>query len=237
MPNYDAQEIAKFDAIAATWWDTNGDFGMLHRMNPLRLQFIRERANGLVEKKALDVACGGGILSEALAAEGASVTGIDLSEDSLQTAKLHLLESKLKIDYQFLSAEDLATKHPQTFDVITCLELLEHVPDPAAIVKACSDLVKPNGDVFFSTLNRHPKSYLMAILGAEYLLKLVPRGTHDYGKFIRPSELDTWVRANGLEIKAISGIEYNPLTKHFFLSSDVKVNYIVHCKKVKNNIL
>ncbi len=229
--NIDTQEIAKFDAAASRWWDLNGEFSLLHRMNPLRVEFIQTRAQGLKDKVALDIGCGGGILAETLAKAGATVTAIDLSEASLKTAKLHLLESKLNIDYQNISAEEFALQHAGKFDVISCLEMLEHVPNPASIIQACATLLKPDGDLFFSTINRNPKSYLMAILGAEYVLNLVPKGTHDYAKFIKPSELDTWARASGLELQALNGIDYDLFSKKFSLTRDVKVNYIVHCRK------
>ncbi|HSP58978.1 MAG TPA: bifunctional 2-polyprenyl-6-hydroxyphenol methylase/3-demethylubiquinol 3-O-methyltransferase UbiG [Halomonas sp.] len=229
--NVDAAEIAKFDTMADHWWDPEGDFKPLHDINPLRLDFIDARA-GLAEQKVLDVGCGGGILAEAMAYRGAHVTGIDLGEAPLAVARLHAVESGREIDYRWISVEALADEVPGSFDVVTCMEMLEHVPDPASVVRACARLVKPGGQVFFSTLNRNPKAYALAILGAEYVLRMLPRGTHDYAKFIRPSELAGWCRAAGLEVREQSGLVYNPLTRRYRLSaSDVSVNYLMHCRR------
>lgn len=229
--NLDQSEISKFDRIANTWWDLNGEFKPLHDMNPLRANYIDEHA-GVAEKKLLDVGCGGGILCEAMAQRGALVTGIDMADTPLEVARLHALESKTQIDYVKSTAENFAEKFPAQFDIVTCLEMLEHVPDPASVIQACARLVKPGGQLFFSTINRNPKAYALAILGAEYLLKLLPRGTHDYKKFIRPSELAKWLREAGLEMVDITGIAYNPLTKKFRLDRrDVDVNYLVYARK------
>lgn len=225
MSNVDAAEIRKFEALAARWWDPASEFKPLHEINPLRMNYISQHIN-LAEKQVLDIGCGGGILAEAMAHHGASVSAIDLAEASLSVAKLHLLESGLEIDYQKSSAEDFARSHPGQFDVVTCLEMLEHVPDPASVVAACQTLVKPGGLVFFSTINRNPKSYLFAIVGAEYVLNLLPRGTHDYGKFIRPSELAAWSRDAKLELQDQIGMGYNPLSKRYFLQKNLDVNYI-----------
>ena len=225
--NVDPAEIRKFSELASRWWDPNSECKPLHDSNPLRLGFIDEIAS-LAGKRVLDVGCGGGILSESMAAIGAQVTGIDMAEASLQVAKLHLLESGQQVDYQQIPVEQLAAENPASFDVVTCLEMLEHVPDPAAIVQACHDLVKPDGYVFFSTINRNPKSYLLAIIGAEYLLHLLPKGTHDYAKFIRPSELARWSRNAGLQAIQQTGIRYNPFTQSYRLhSKDLDVNYLM----------
>lgn len=214
MSNVDYDEVDKFAVLAARWWDKNSEFKPLHDINPLRLNYIKEQCGGSLKgKRILDIGCGGGILSESLALEGAEVVGIDLAEAGLEVAKLHLLESGLDIDYQFISAEDLTKTESESFDVITCLEMLEHVPDPSLIIEACSKLVKSNGRVFFSTINRNPKSYFFAIVGAEYVLNLLPKGTHNYEKFIRPSEIDGWARNFNLSISSIIGMTYNPLTK------------------------
>lgn len=228
--NVDLHEINKFENMASRWWDKSGDFKPLHDINPLRLDFILKHAKGLAGKRVLDIGCGGGILTESMAQEGASVTGIDMGEAPLEVAKLHLLESKLEVDYQQTTAEDFAQNHPQKFDVVTCLEMLEHVPDPSSVIKACKDLVKPDGHVFFSTINRNPKSYLFAIVGAEYLLKLLPKGTHDFKKFIRPSELESWARKAGIQFQTMTGMHYNPITKKYWLADNLDVNYIVHAK-------
>ena len=229
--NADLQEIAKFERIAHRWWDKNGEFKPLHEMNPLRANYIDSVA-AVAGKQLLDVGCGGGILSEAMAQRGAEVTGIDMGEGPLEIARLHALESGLSINYIWSSAEDYAENHSRHFDVVTCLEMLEHVPDPASVVRACAKLAKPGGDVFFSTINRTPKAYGLAILGAEYLLKLLPKGTHDYQKFIRPAELGAWCRAAGLQVVDISGVTYNPFTKRFALDArDVDANYLVHCRR------
>ncbi len=226
MSNVDQAEIAKFEALAHRWWDRESEFKPLHEINPLRVNWIDEHIS-LAGKKILDVGCGGGILSEAMARRGAQVTGIDMGEAPLSVARLHLLESGLEVDYRQITAESLAEESPETFDVVTCLEMLEHVPDPASVIRACHRMVKPGGQVFFSTINRNPKAYALAIVGAEYLLQLLPRGTHDYKKFIRPSELGAWSRDTGLTVKDIVGLTYNPLSKHYKLSADVDVNYMI----------
>jgi 2-polyprenyl-6-hydroxyphenyl methylase/3-demethylubiquinone-9 3-methyltransferase len=232
MSNVDYDEVDKFAVLAARWWDKNSEFKPLHDINPLRLNYIKEQCGGSLKgKRILDIGCGGGILSESLALEGAEVVGIDLAEAGLEVAKLHLLESGLDIDYQFISAEDLTKTESESFDVITCLEMLEHVPDPSLIIEACSKLVKSNGRVFFSTINRNPKSYFFAIVGAEYILNLLPKGTHNYEKFIRPSEIDGWARNFNLSISSIIGMTYNPLTKKYKLGDDVSVNYMTHYEK------
>ena len=230
MSNVDQVEIDKFSALANKWWDPNSEFKPLHEINPLRLDYINRHAplNG---KTVLDVGCGGGILSESMANMGAQVTGIDLAEKSLKIAKLHLLETGASVDYQCIAVETLAEQHPASYDIVTCMEMLEHVPDPASIVRACATLVKPGGWVFFSTLNRNPKAYLFAILGAEYLLNLLPRGTHDYAKFIKPSELSRFARGSGLEINDLIGMTYNPLSKVYKLEADTDVNYIMACHR------
>lgn len=230
MTNVDHLEVAKFEALAHRWWDRESEFKPLHDINPLRANWIDERAP-LAGKKVLDVGCGGGILSEAMAQRGAQVTGIDMGEAPLSVAKLHKLESGLDIDYRQMPAEQLAEEMPEQFDVVTCLEMLEHVPDPASVIRACSQLVKPGGMVFFSTINRNPKAYLLAVAGAEYILRMLPRGTHDYKKFIKPSELGAWAREAGLQVEDIIGLTYNPLTKRYKLGPDVDVNYMLSCKK------
>jgi 2-polyprenyl-6-hydroxyphenyl methylase/3-demethylubiquinone-9 3-methyltransferase len=230
--NVDHEEVNKFAVLAARWWDRNSEFKPLHDINPLRLNYIKEQCGGILEgKRILDVGCGGGILSESLALEGATVVGIDLAEAGLEVAKLHLLESGLDIDYQSISAEDLAEKETESFDVIACLEMLEHVPDPSLVIEACSKLVKPQGQVFFSTINRNPKSYFFAIVGAEYVLNLLPKGTHNYEKFIRPSEIDEWARSSELSISSMIGMTYNPITKKYKLGDDVSVNYMTQYQK------
>ena len=223
--NVHPHEINKFGSLAERWWDCEGEFKTLHAVNPLRTRFILQHSV-VEDRQILDVGCGGGILSEALAKLGARVTGIDLSDDLIEIADLHQLESGLDIEYQKTSAEALAAERPTSFDCITCMEMLEHVPKPDSIVQACSDLVKPGGKLFFSTLNRKLKSYLTAVLGAEYILGIIPKGTHDFKTFIKPSELSAWCRASGLEIEAIAGIEYNPLNRMFSLGTDIDVNYI-----------
>ena len=228
--NVDPAEIAKFEALASRWWDPAGEFRPLHRMNPLRANFIDARAP-VAGRRVLDVGCGGGILSEALAQRGAVVTGIDMGEAPLAVARLHLHESGLDIEYRHVDAAELAAGQPSGYDVVTCLEVLEHVPDPAALVQACARLVRPGGDVFFATINRNPRSYLFAIVGAERLLKLLPKGTHDYARFIRPAELAAWSRAAGLATLEVAGMRYNPLTEHFSLGGDVAVNYLVHARR------
>ncbi len=225
--NIDPSEIRKFEAMANRWWDTNSEFKPLHDINPLRLHYIQQHAP-LDGKRVLDVGCGGGILSESMAAAGADVTGIDMGSAPLEIAELHLLESGLTVDYQQITAEELAQSAPAAFDVVTCMEMLEHVPDPSSVIQACHDLVKPGGHVFFSTLNRNPKSYLFAILGAEYLLNLLPKGTHDYAQFIRPAELARWCRTAGLQTTHQSGMTYHPLTRRYRLNPcDLEVNYLV----------
>ncbi len=229
--NVDHAEISKFEQLAARWWDPESEFKPLHEINPLRLGYI-ERFISLKGKRVLDVGCGGGILSESMARQGAEVTGIDMGEAPLEVARLHLLESGLDVNYERIPVERLAQEQPESYDLVTCMEMLEHVPDPASVVRACARLTKPDGHTFFSTLNRNPKSYLFAIIGAEYLLQLLPKGTHDYAKFIRPSELEQWIRDVGLRIQDITGLLYHPLTRHYSLSArDVDVNYIVGCHK------
>ncbi len=225
--NVDSAEIAKFEALASRWWDKEGEFKPLHEINPLRLGYIRSQVGFLAGKRILDVGCGGGILSESLAAEGAHVTGIDMGEAPLSVAKLHLLESQRDVKYERISVEELAAREPASFDVITCMEMLEHVPDPASVVRACSTLVKPGGHVFFSTINRNPKAFLLAIVGAEYVLNMLPKGTHEYAKFIRPSELAQWTREVGLKNNDLIGMHYNPLSKHYKLDAGVDVNYLM----------
>ncbi len=228
--NLDPQEISKFEALASRWWDPHSEFKPLHDINPLRLEFIDKRV-GLAHKRVLDVGCGGGILSESMAAKDAQVTGIDMGAAPLNVARLHLLESGQQVEYRQITAEDLALEQPASFDVVTCLEMLEHVPDPSSVIKACFDLVKPGGQVFFSTINRNPKSYLFAIIGAEYLLRMLPKGTHDFRKFIRPSELHQWCRQAGLDIKEVSGMSYNPFTRSYSLGADIDVNYLMHATR------
>ncbi len=230
MSNADQAELDKFSQLAHRWWDPGAEFKPLHDINPLRLAWI-DRLAGVAGKRVVDVGCGGGILAEALAGLGAEVTGIDLSEKALKVAKLHLLESGLKVEYRLQSAEALADVCPGQYDVVTCMELLEHVPDPASTVAACARLVKPGGWVFFSTINRNPKSYLFAIIGAEYILDLLPRGTHDWARFIKPSELAAQARQAGLEPVEITGMTYNPLTKVYRLERDTDVNYLMACRK------
>jgi 2-polyprenyl-6-hydroxyphenyl methylase / 3-demethylubiquinone-9 3-methyltransferase len=232
--NADPHELAKFGELAHRWWDPNSEFKPLHEINPLRLDWI-ESAVPLAGKKVLDVGCGGGLLSEGMAARGADVTGIDLSEKPLGVARLHLFESGLKVDYRLISAEAMAEAHPSEFDVVTCLEMLEHVPDPASIVAACASLVKPGGSVFFSTLNRNPKSYLFAVVGAEYILNLLPRGTHDYAKFIKPAELSRQCRTAGLAVEEIRGMSYNPFSKVYSLGQDSSVNYLMRTRRDTGN--
>jgi 2-polyprenyl-6-hydroxyphenyl methylase / 3-demethylubiquinone-9 3-methyltransferase len=226
--NADPSELAKFSALAHRWWDPESEFKPLHQINPLRLDWI-DRIAKLAGKSALDVGCGGGILTEAMARRGARVKGIDLADKALKVAQLHLHESALAVDYEAVSAEDLAARSPGSFDVVTCMELLEHVPDPASTVSACARLARSGGQVFFSTINRNLKSYAFAVIGAEYVLKLLPKGTHDYMKFIRPSELARHCRDAGLEVREIIGMTYNPFTRAYSLGTDTGVNYLVHC--------
>jgi 2-polyprenyl-6-hydroxyphenyl methylase/3-demethylubiquinone-9 3-methyltransferase len=226
--NADPAELEKFSQLAHRWWDPEGEFRPLHEINPLRLEWIDRHAS-LRGKRVLDVGCGGGILAEAMARGGATVTGIDLSDKALKVAELHLHESRLDIDYQSVSAEAFAERHAGAFDVVTCMELLEHVPQPASTVAACAQLARPGGQVFFSTINRNPKSYLFAVLGAEYVLKLLPKGTHDYARFIKPSELARWCRAAALRADELVGMTYNPLTRVYRLGSDCDVNYLMRC--------
>ena len=228
--NVDPAELEKFAALAHRWWDKNSEFKPLHAINPLRLHFIDE-AVGLNGKRVLDVGCGGGILSESMAEKGADVVAIDLGEKALKVAKLHQLESGSKVDYQLIAVETLASQQPASFDVVTCMEMLEHVPDPAAIIDACAKLVKPGGSVFFSTINRNPKAYLFAVIGAEYVLNMLPKGTHEYEKFIKPSELSAWARNSDLTVNELKGMSYNPLTQHYSLGSDISVNYLIQTSK------
>jgi len=225
--NVDQNEVNKFENNASRWWDPNSEFKPLHDINPLRLNFI-DKIVSLKGKKVVDVGCGGGILSESMSLRDAQVTGIDMGEGPLAIAKLHLHESGAKVDYQHTTAEEFARQQPGSFDVVTCMELLEHVPDPGSTIQACASLVKPGGHVFFSTLNRNAKAYAFAILGAEYFLRMLPKGTHDYARFIKPSEMDSWARAANLAIKDIKGITYNPLVREYSVSQDVSVNYMAH---------
>ena len=229
--NVDAAEIARFEKIAATWWDPDGEMAPLHVMNPVRARYIEQAAGVLAGKAAVDIGCGGGLLTEALAARGATVTGIDLAEDLLAAAREHLKRSKLKVDYRAVAAEALAAEKPGAFDLVTCLEMLEHVPDPAAVVAACARLAKPGAPVVFSTINRNPKAWALAIVAAEYVLGLLPRGTHDYAKLIRPSELARWAEAAGLDVVEIRGLTYNPLLRSASLADDCDVNYLMLCRK------
>jgi len=230
MSNVDQSEIDKFSALAHRWWDPTSEFKPLHAINPLRLGWI-ESITSLAGKKVLDVGCGGGILAESLSKAGGIVTGIDLSNKALKVAELHQLESNTSVQYRSISAEDLAKQEPENYDVVTCMEMLEHVPDPSSVVQACATLCKPGGSIFFSTLNRNPKSYLFAIIGAEYILKLLPKGTHEYDKFIKPSELAGFTRQAGLELLEIKGMTYNPLTQIYRLGSDTDVNYMIVTRK------
>jgi len=229
MLNADQNELEKFSQLAHRWWDPHSEFKPLHAINPLRLEWIDHNA-GLAGKKILDIGCGGGILSESMAQRGADVTGIDLSEKALGVARLHLLESGNQVDYRNISAEALAEETAGTYDIITCMEMLEHVPSPASIISACSALVKPGGHVFFSTLNRNPKAYLFAVVGAEYVLNMLPKGTHDYAKFIKPSELSRWAKSVGLEPDELTGMSYNPFSQRYSLGRDTSVNYLLHTR-------
>jgi len=231
--NADPQELEKFSALAHRWWDPGSEFKPLHQINPLRLDWIDGLAP-LAGKSALDIGCGGGILAEAMARRGARVKGIDLSDKALKVAQLHSLESRVAVDYEAVSAEDLAERSPAAYDVVTCMELLEHVPDPASTVRACARLARPGGHVFFSTINRNLKSYLFVVIGAEYLLRLLPRGTHDYARFVRPSELARHCRDAGLSVREIIGMTYNPLTRAYALGRDADVNYLVHTVRGEN---
>jgi 2-polyprenyl-6-hydroxyphenyl methylase/3-demethylubiquinone-9 3-methyltransferase len=228
--NVDAAEIAKFEALAARWWDTEGEFRPLHQINPLRLDWIRQRVN-LSGRRVVDIGCGGGILAEAMATAGATVTGIDAAPGPLTVARLHQAESGAEVEYLHMTAETLASERAGQYDVVTCLEMLEHVPSPPEVIEACRRLVRPGGDVFFSTINRNPKSFLFAIVGAEYVLKLLPKGTHEYARFIRPSELAQWCRQAGLDLTEERGLEYNPLTRAYRLSADTSVNYMMACRR------
>ncbi len=228
--NIDHTEIAKFTEQASHWWDPNGQFKSLHDINPLRLNYINQRTP-LAGKSVIDIGCGGGILTESMAKLGAHVTGIDMSQAALQVAQLHQLETGIQIEYQLTTAEAIAQKRPAQYDIVTCLEMLEHVPDPLSVIKACATLVKPHGHLFFSTLNRNLKSYVFAIIGAEYVLKLLPKNTHDFAKFIRPSELADWARQAGLVVNDLTGMTYNMFTKEYSLSTDVSVNYLMHSEK------
>jgi 2-polyprenyl-6-hydroxyphenyl methylase/3-demethylubiquinone-9 3-methyltransferase len=228
--NADPAELEKFSALAHRWWDPQGEFRPLHEINPLRLEWI-DRHAPLAGKDVLDVGCGGGILAEAMARRGARVTGIDLSEKALRVAQLHLLESNLAVRYERAMAEDYAAAHPGAFDVVTCMELLEHLPQPDSMVAACARLVRPGGQVFFSTINRNPKAYLFAVIGAEYVLNLLPKGTHDYARFIKPSELSRWSRAAGLRPDELIGMTYNPLSRRYSLGRDCDVNYLLRCSR------
>jgi 2-polyprenyl-6-hydroxyphenyl methylase/3-demethylubiquinone-9 3-methyltransferase len=231
MTNADPQELAKFSDLAHKWWDPESEFRPLHEINPLRLDWI-DRLATIKDKTVVDVGCGGGILAESMARRGANVLGVDLADKPLKVAQLHAMEAGLaNIDYRSIAAEALAAERPAQFDVVTCMEMLEHVPDPSSVVKACADMAKPGGWVFFSTLNRNPKAFLMAIVGAEYVLKLLPRGTHEFAKFIQPAELARWVRLAGLNHVEYKGMGYNPITRRYSLNQDTSVNYLVACRK------
>jgi 2-polyprenyl-6-hydroxyphenyl methylase/3-demethylubiquinone-9 3-methyltransferase len=230
MSNADPLELEKFSELAHRWWDPNSEFKPLHEINPLRLDYI-DSIEKIEQKQILDVGCGGGILAESMAARGAIVTGIDLAEKPLKVAELHLIESGQRVSYRKIAAEDLAREQPATFDIVTCMEMLEHVPDPAATVAACAALVKPGGRVFFSTINRNPKSYLFAVIGAEYVLRLLPRGTHEYARFLKPSELAAMCRRANLNVGSVIGMTYNPFTQRYALEADASVNYILQATK------
>ena len=229
--NADPAELDKFGELAHRWWDPNSEFKPLHDINPLRIDWIDKAIGGLKGKRILDVGCGGGLLSEGMAVRGAEVTGIDLSEKPLGVARLHLLESGQKVDYRLIAVEQLAEEMPASFDVVTCLEMLEHVPNPSSVIAACARLVKPGGLVFLSTLNRNPKSYLFAVIGAEYVLKMLPKGTHDYAKFLKPSELARWVKMADMEPEELIGMSYNPLLKEYNLGKDTSVNYLMRARR------
>ena len=228
--NVDQAEISKFEELASRWWDPQSEFKPLHEINPLRLDYIDQRAE-ISGKKVLDVGCGGGILAESMALRGAEVTGIDMGKAPLEVAKLHMLESGAHLDYRQITAEALAAEMPGQFDVVTCMEMLEHVPDPGSVIYACAALVKPGGQLFFSTINRNPKAYMFAIVGAEYLLRMLPKGTHDFSKFIRPSELEQWTRTAELELNELTGMVYNPFSQQYSLGRDLDVNYLAHCTR------
>lgn len=229
-PNVDPNEIRKFEELAYRWWDTESEFKPLHDINPLRLNYIDDRAS-IKGKQVIDVGCGGGILAESMARRGATVLGIDMGEAPLSVAQMHALESQIAVDYQQITAENMAAQHAGQFDVVTCMEMLEHVPDPASVIAACAQMVKPNGHVFFSSINRNPKAFLMAIVGAEYIMNMLPKGTHEYGKFIKPSELEKAARSVGLKLRNITGLTYNPIFQSYRLSPDVDVNYMMHFTK------
>lgn len=230
-PNIDPQEVAKFDALAARWWDTGSEFRPLHEINPLRLDYIDAHCGGLDQRQVLDVGCGGGILAESMALRGAIVTGIDMAPAPLEVARLHLHESGARVDYRQIAAEELAAQQAGHWDVVTCMELLEHVPDPALLIQSCAELARPGGHVFLSTINRNPMAYLQAIVGAEYLLRMLPRGTHDYARFIRPAELGRWLRQAGLELQDMTGLSYNPLSRRYRLGRNIDVNYMLHARR------
>jgi 2-polyprenyl-6-hydroxyphenyl methylase/3-demethylubiquinone-9 3-methyltransferase len=229
--NVDAREIANFDRLASRWWDPRGEMATLHQINPPRVRYVEQCVGDLNNRRALDVGCGGGLLSEALAAEGANVLGIDMAAELIDVATLHALESGRTVEYRQIAAEALAAEQPAAFDLVCCMEMLEHVPEPASVIDACAQLVRPGGDVIFSTINRHPKAFALAVVGAEYVMNLVPRGTHEYEKFIRPSELDRWARHAGLDVIGVKGLRYNPLLKSARLSDDLDINYFMHCRR------
>ena len=228
--NVDAAEVAKFDALASRWWDPHGNFRALHEINPLRLDWIRQHAE-LRNLRVIDIGCGGGILAEAMAIAGAKVTGIDMAEGPLAVARLHQIESQVDVDYRRATAEEVAAEQAGQYDVVTCLEMLEHVPEPSLVVQSCAELLEPGGHAFFSTINRNPKSFLFAIVGAEYVLKLLPAGTHEYQKFIRPSELESWARPANLALRSSIGMQYNPVTREYSLGPDLGVNYLMHFQR------
>lgn len=228
--NVDPAEIKKFEELASRWWDKESEFKPLHEINPLRLNYIEKKSAGLKGKKVIDVGCGGGILADSMAAKGAIVTGIDMGKAPLSVAKLHQLESGQKVEYLQSTVEDMAEQNPAQFDVVTCMEMMEHVPDPSSVIRACAKLVKPGGEVFFSTINRTPKAFAFAIVGAEYILNMLPKGTHEYQKFIKPHEISMWSRAAGLKVEDLIGMHYNPLTKHYRLAPGLDVNYLAHLR-------